>query len=145
MSKTIALVACVGGKRPEPSPAADLYMSDWFLKASAYARMIADEWYILSAKYGLVRPTAVIAPYNVTLNRMRKAERTAWAEQVLKSLCPLLTLGDEVIFLAGKNYRADLIQPIRDLGCKVRVPMEGLGIGQQLSWLLKHLEQGHAK
>ena len=69
---------------------------------------------------------------------MPKTERVAWAERVLERLRPRLAAGDEVIFLVGKKYRTDLIQPIRDFGCTVLVPMEGLGIGQQLSWLRKH-------
>ena len=60
MSRKIALVACVSRKTPGPLPAQDLYVSDWFRKASAYARRVADEWYILSAKHGLVSPDTVI-------------------------------------------------------------------------------------
>ena len=60
MSRKIALVACVSRKTPRPLPAQDLYVSDWFRKASAYARRVADEWYILSAKHGLVSPDTVI-------------------------------------------------------------------------------------
>jgi hypothetical protein len=76
---------------------------------------------------------------------MSKADRKTWAENILGQLLPRLAAGDEVIFLAGKNYRADLIQPISDCGCIVRVPMEGLGIGQQLSWLNRHMEVTHAE
>jgi hypothetical protein len=40
-------------------------------------------WFILSAKYGLVDPGQVIEPYEMTLNRMGRRERQAWAERVL--------------------------------------------------------------
>lgn len=58
--------------------AKDLYISDWFVKARAYVEQAGDEWFILSAEYGLVSPETVIAPYERTLNTMGIAERRAW-------------------------------------------------------------------
>ena len=37
MHRTIALAACVSQKAGVPLPARQLYTSDWFRKASAYA------------------------------------------------------------------------------------------------------------
>ena len=132
---TIALVACVSKKNSTPMPAGDLYISDWFRKASAYAARMADRWYILSAKYGLVAPKAVIEPYDETLNRMGVAARRAWARRVIEDLKRVLQPGDRVVILAGSRYRQDLIGPIRQMGYTVEVPMEGLKIGEQLRWL----------
>jgi hypothetical protein len=132
---TIALVACVSKKNATPMPARDLYASDWFCKASAYAARVADRWYILSARYGLVAPDAVIEPYDETLNKMGVAARRAWARRVIKDLRRVLHPGDRVVVLAGSRYRQDLIGPIRQTGCTVEVPMEGLRIGEQLRWL----------
>lgn len=56
------LVSCVGDKHSKPLPARELYRSDWFLKARAYVEAQGEEWFILSAKYGLVSPDQVIAP-----------------------------------------------------------------------------------
>jgi len=139
MARTIALVACVGKKESTPKPAGDLYCSDWFRKASAYARRVANEWYILSAKYGLVAPDRVIRPYDETLKAIPAAARREWAKRVLHDLCEVLEPGDRVIILAGKGYRADLVLPIREMGCVVEVPMKGLRIGEQLSWLKQEL------
>jgi hypothetical protein len=132
---TIALVACVGKKTALPMPAQDLYISPWFRKASAYASRVADRWYILSAKYGLVDPRTVIAPYDETLNRMPAAERRAWARRVLADLRQVLAPGDRVVFLAGQRYREGLVGAVRAMGCTVEIPMEGLKIGEQLAWL----------
>lgn len=139
MAKKIALVACVGKKNSIPMPAQDLYISDWFRKASAYAMRVADEWYILSAKYGLIAPDTVIEPYDETLNRMPVAERRAWAKRVLENLDRVLQPGDQVVILAGKRYRENLVDPIWQMGCSVEIPMEGLGIGKQLRWLKQQL------
>jgi hypothetical protein len=139
MTRKIALVACVSKKSPRPSPAQDLYISDWFRKASMYARRVASEWYILSAKYGLVSPDTTIEPYDETLNRMPAAARRTWARRVLKDLSQVLHPDDHVVILAGKRYRENLVIPIRRMGCSVEIPMEGLGIGKQLSWLKRQL------
>ena len=135
MARKIALVACVSKKNSTPMPARDLYISDWFRKASAYAMRVADEWYILSAKYGLIAPDTVIEPYDETLNRMSAAARRTWAKRVSKELGQVLQPGDQVMLLAGIKYRENLIGPIREVGCSVEIPMEGLGIGKQLRWL----------
>lgn len=139
MARKIALVACVSKKDSMPMPAQDLYISDWFRKASTYAMRAADEWYILSAKYGLVAPEAVIKPYDETLNRMPVAARRAWAKRVLEDLDQVLQPGDHVVILAGIKYRENLMDPIREMGCSIEIPMEGLGIGKQLRWLKQQL------
>ncbi len=136
----LALVACVKTKATTARQARDLYMSDLFVKASTYAEKAADAWYILSAKYGLVDPSTVIAPYEKTLKRMRVAERKAWAAQVFRDLRTVaVKAGDTVIILAGKEYREYLLDPLKALGCRVEIPMEGLSFGNQLSWLKERL------
>ena len=139
MGKTVALVACVGKKNPEPMAARDLYASDWFRKASAYAARTADEWYILSAKYGLISPKTVTEPYNETLKRMPAAARRIWAKRVMSDLTQRLRPSDGVMILAGQRYRADLLDPLRRMGCTVQIPMQGLRIGEQLAWLNERL------
>lgn len=141
MSKKIALVACVGQKHNSPMPARDLYRSAWFRKASAYAERVADDWYILSAKYGLLAPETVVAPYDETLNRMRAAARRAWAKGVTRDLRDVVQPGDSVVILAGRKYRANLVDPLREMGCSVEIPMEGLRIGEQMRWLNQQLDE----
>lgn len=102
---------------------------------------IADEWYILSAKYGLVAPDEVIEPYCQTLNDMPAAERRAWAVRVWDELKEKLKPGDNVGILAGEKYRENLIKPIQDMDCNVEIPMQGLGFGQQKGWLKQRLSE----
>lgn len=142
MSRKVVLVSCVSEKRTVPSPARDLYTSDWFTKAARYADQVADEWYILSARYGLVHPDQVLEPYNATLKTMGKSARQAWAERVFASLKPRLSPGDTVVFLAGQAYREFLLAQVARLGCKVEIPMEGLRIGEQMQWLNQHSTGG---
>ncbi|XKH61050.1 hypothetical protein LG290_04650 [Halomonas sediminis] len=139
MQQRIALVSCVKSKQSVPSRARDLYTSALFRGLRGYAEHQADEWFILSAQYGLVHPDQKIAPYEKTLNKMRKNERAAWAEKVMHELTEILPEKAEVIFLAGVRYREGLVPLLRDMGHTVSVPLEGLSFGRQLQQL-KELE-----
>ena len=128
-------MSCVKPKRGYPSPAKDLYLSDWFKKASQYASQNADEWFILSAKYLLVHPDQVIEPYDLILKSMSAEEKKEWANHVYQMLKPLLSTKDKLTFLAGQDYRNNLILLLQHDGFKVSIPMEGLRIGEQKSWI----------
>ena len=132
---TVYLVACVGRKRPAPTRAEALYDSPLFAKCARLARLRADKWFILSAKYGLVSPEAVIAPYDETLNNMGVSQRRAWTGGVCRQLEQVTSPGDIVVFLAGSKYREGVIPELLRRGCRVEAPMKGLRIGEQLQWL----------
>lgn len=133
---TLYLIACAAKKHDAAMPAGDIYVSDLFSKSRAYVESQGAPWLILSAEHGLLRPDAVIEPYNVTLNDMRAPERRAWAARVFEQMAELqLRPGDRVIFLAGRKYRDDLIPMLEAQGVQVEVPMLGLGIGHQKQWL----------
>ena len=139
----VNLVACVGQKLDRAAPARELYTSDWFRKARAYVERQEREegipWFILSAKYGLLHPDAVIPPYEVTLNAMPAAARRQWAARTFRQMRSAgIQRGKvgEVVFLAGRKYREHLVAALQALeGIESVVPMQGLGIGQQKAWL----------
>lgn len=131
----IYLVSCVSIKQENEAQAEDLYVSDWFKKAKAYAKSNTDSWFILSAKYGLVHPSEVIQPYELTLNKMLKAERTKWSQTVLEELLTKTSPGDHLVFLAGSHYREFLIPALSKAGYTTEVPLANMGIGEQLRWL----------
>ena len=132
------LVSCVGAKSAAPSKAKDLYVSDWFRKARRYIECSGSPWFILSAEYGLVDPESVISPYEKTLNRMGVAERRTWARDVIRDMDQRLPICDLIVVLAGARYREFLMDYLSHRAKHVRVPMEGLRIGEQLSWLNSH-------
>ena len=139
MAQKIALVSCVSEKASAACAARIFYTSTWFQKAALYATQTANEWYILSAKYGLVHPDQVLEPYNTTLKTMGKIDRQKWAEGVFSSLQSHLKSGDAVILLAGQTYREFLVNPISQMSCSISIPLEGLRIGEQMQWLNQHL------
>ncbi len=133
----IYLLSCVGQKRPSAAPARDLYISSWFQKARSYADRTGLPWFVLSAKYGLVHPDKVLAPYELTLNTMPVADRRRWARRVLAQLEPRLEGVSSVAFLAGLRYREFLAPALQRHGVDVSVPMERSRIGEQLKWLTR--------
>lgn len=138
--KKVVFIACVSKKRDVSCKARELYISSLFKKELKYAEDIlkADDIYILSAKYGLVQLNQVIEPYNKTLNNMKEDEIRKWSRDVLKQIKEKVNVEeDEIIFLAGQKYRKYLIPHMKN----VKVPMEGLGIGKQLQFLERHINE----
>ncbi|UZQ49968.1 DUF6884 domain-containing protein [Clostridium kluyveri] len=67
--KKIVLISCVSKKLSYPAKAKDMYISQLFKLNFNYANFIkADNIFILSAKYGLLKLDKEIEPYNETLN-----------------------------------------------------------------------------
>jgi hypothetical protein len=139
--RTIYLVSCVAKKRVTPAPAKDLYESEWFRRARAYVEATGCPWFILSAKHGLVAPSEVIAPYEQTLNTMGLAERQEWAKRVRLQMDERLLDPDRIVVFAGQRYRKFLMPYLRHRASIVEVPLEGLRIGEQLSWLGRHFTE----
>ena len=133
--RKIYLVSCVARKMPYPTKAGNLYTSPWFIKAHGLVEKTGQPWFILSAKHGLVSPETVIPLYEQTLNTMGVAERRAWAVMVREQMDEILPEADEVVILAGVKYRENLMPYLQARFPKVSVPMEGLQIGRQLSWM----------
>lgn len=129
MSSKIGLVACCGQKLDGTFPAEQLYVSPLFRKSRTWVLQHCDQWFILSARYGLVVPSQLIETYDVTLNAMPAAERRAWAARVREELEPFA--GANFVALAGERYCAALD------GLRVERPLQGMGIGQQLGWLTR--------
>lgn len=123
------MVACCGQKLGHPAPAAELYTSLLFRKSATYARTFGS-WYILSAKYGLVRPTELIEPYDCTLLKIGRAARLAWGRKVVGQLTEAGIVEAEFTALAGARYAEPLVRA----GLRVDLPLKGLRIGEQLAW-----------
>jgi hypothetical protein len=129
------LISCVGQKRAERAVARDLYISPWFQKARAVAETSGCPWFILSAEYGLVSPDEVIAPYEKTLNTMGVNDRKAWAQRVTTQMDSAISPCQRIAVFAGSRYREFLMHYLQQRAREVIVPLEGLRIGEQLSWL----------
>lgn len=129
----IALISCTKRKENKPCFASEMYMpSQLFKKARKYTGQRYKYWFILSAEYGLLRPTQWIYPYNKTLNNMSANEIKEWSTLVFNDIKTLNV--NEVDFYAGEKYRIYIIPMLEAEGITCNVPLKGLGIGQQLQF-----------
>lgn len=137
----VGLVGCASTKLQRSAPARELYVSQLFKKASAYADLTCDRWYILSANHGLVHPDQVLDPYDVKLGANTRGQEPIhnWADRVRTQLAAELAEipGVTLVALAGAQYQTVL----RPCQWPFEIPMKGLGIGQQLGYLTAELEQ----
>lgn len=138
MPRRIALISCTKSKTSYPAPARVLYSeSDLFRKALAYVEPNVDEVFVLSAKYGLVALDQPLEPYEQTLKTMSTSERRAWAERVLGQIRQRFgssLTGLVFEFHTGVEYRQHLAPLLAHAGATCTCPVEGLAIGERLSF-----------
>jgi DGQHR domain-containing protein len=133
----ICLVGCCRQKLSHAAPARELYTSPLFQLAARYCSATCDQWFVLSARHGLVEPDQVLEPYDDALEGRRQSEREAWAERVVWQLRQrgLLEAGHRFQIHAGAVY-AEFLAPL----LKAEQPLRGLPIGRRLSWYRSRLE-----
>lgn len=137
--KKIVLISCVSQKLTKKAQAKDLYQSTLFKKSLAYAQMLnPDAIYILSAEHHLLALETEIEPYDKTLNKMKKSDRTAWGNTVIEQLKKVADLeNDEFTILAGMKY----LEPIQNHLTNIQNPLKGMGIGKRLGYLNNQLNK----
>ena len=142
MTREVGLVSCVKKKRDETAPPKDLYTSSYFEKMRAYAEQYHDDWWILSAKHGLLNPDGEpIEPYDETLTGARVARKREWAERVAEELneAGLLSEDTTLVIHAGQDYYEELLPLIEETGVTIEIPTEGLRIGEKQAWYNERL------
>lgn len=137
--KTIYLISCVSKKLDRFATAKDIYISIWFSKAWKYYQVKKSKTtdaYILSAKHGLLWAYDGVDPYEHSLQNMALAERKLWAERVYQQIGNMMDIEEKkFVVLAGEKYREILVPLLVSGGATVKVPMKGLGIGEQMAFM----------
>ncbi|MCD6674872.1 MAG: hypothetical protein LT106_18720 [Burkholderiaceae bacterium] len=142
LTPRLTLVACCAEKLARIAPAREMYRSALFRKAAAWAEQRGD-WMILSARYGLIKPSEQLAPYECSMRSLTAEERAAWDHRIAWHLELLANHLDveslHLTLLAGESYAGwvDLVQP----WCTVEQPLAGMPIGRRLQWLTLANEQ----
>ena len=120
----IVIVGCGARKRLYPCRAVEMYCGQYFLACWAAAVTLAEgNVYILSAKYGLLLPGKVIAPYDLTVGQ----PGAVTGDEVRAQARELGAAGRPVVALCSARY----VQLCRSAWPAVVAPLAGLGIGQQ--------------
>jgi len=151
---TWAVIGCGNAKRDEPSPARDLYTSNYFQLKREYAEHFADKTIVLSAEHGLVVGWKTIEPYDTTLEDV---DREALVDRVDLSLRSPFThhpWTDEVLLLAGRDYASiyfDALEADAEFGhdaviddlevVDVFAEADLGGIGEQMGWMRRAIDK----
>jgi hypothetical protein len=132
----ILLVGAGKRKAEGPVPAEDLYTGPVFRARRAHAERRGLPWFILSPRFGLLRPEEVIAPYDLPMAKQGVAYRRGWAESVVRRLVRELGPldGCTLELHAGAAYVDPLRAPLLQRGATVLDPLAGLSQGRQLQW-----------
>lgn len=99
---------------------------------------VHDDWWILSAKHGLLDPGgSPIPPYDETLSSATVGEKQDWDQEVYDQLQQEGLLDGEVKFVihAGQDYYGELVPLLENhQNVTVEIPTEGLRIGKTKAW-----------
>jgi hypothetical protein len=125
---TYGLVACCATKADKACAAKDLYVSPLFRMSRQWIERQGVLWFILSAKYGLLDPSRIVEPYNLTLSQLTRQQRQQWSRHVHQQI--VMAVGDATLLvLAGSLYLG------ATKGFRVIDPLQGLPIGRRLQRL----------
>lgn len=135
--RVLHLINCSSRKRDERCEARLLYDKSTLFR---YSRDFLEKYNytpycILSAKYGLVKPTDVIDPYNVTLKGQSKDALKMWTDTVMHSIRTQYPDLEYVHMWTSNDYDNCLIPELRKAGIIVHTHLKGMGIGRKVKWL----------
>ncbi|MBA7653527.1 hypothetical protein ES703_61377 [subsurface metagenome] len=133
--RTIYIIACSKEKKQFEAAARDLYVSRNFKLRKKLAEAYADQWFVLSAKYGLLDRDSVIAPYNKNLADLDKHERKQWLNNVKQKLEPSLTENTNLVCLGDDDYFKDLSDWLVNRSVSVSIPYRHLPEEMKNTWL----------
>lgn len=144
------LVGCGSRKQDVTGhvPAGELYTSSYFEKKQNFAKEFGDEWYVVSAKFGVVHNETSIWNYDATVEDVYNDE---WLDVVEDNLEEKLdwTESDEVYVLVGKKYLdaedhhgRSLRGMLNESQAEVKYPFsQTSGIGKQQQYLSEVIEE----
>ncbi len=125
-----------------PVPARDAYTGAPFKVNRAYAERFATDWVILSAKYGFLRPEALVpGPYDVTFKRLSTGpvSPAVLHRQVREQG---LDRFRGVIGLGGREYRSMIEHAFSGSPAEIRFPFAGLPIGKAMQAIKQAIQRG---
>lgn len=138
----MANICIVGDSRAKLKTRAlaeNMFTAPLFKKARAYARSHSNYWYILSARYGLLKPGDLIDPYSITVDDLSDDDLFKLAQRVVQRLYRTpVTSNDHFTMLAKSTYCKVLAPVLAARSYSFSYPLAGKGIVQQLRWLKAH-------
>ena len=127
----IVFVACSKSKLHYACEAQKIYTpSAIFKKRMTYAKNLTDKIYILSAKYGLLKPTDWVEPYNRFLGAESSLYKHSWQQKVIMQMkAEGIDFNEEVYFATGEEYWKLLIDLFKNAKTEKEEVIKALGRG----------------
>ncbi|MCY8105572.1 hypothetical protein MOD07_18845 [Bacillus mojavensis] len=147
--KRLCIIPCGKKKiwdvKPDAGPvrAEDAYLSPFHQACERYAKAFFDEWVILSAKHGFLRPNDIVSGnYDVTFGTGHAEIMTS--EELRRQFCEKgFSDIEELVMLGGKKYRSVLNAVIGEHQY-INWPLSSYkGIGYMLQALNRAVEDKH--
>lgn len=99
-----------------------------------------DDYYFLSAKYGLLNKKDIIEKYDLTLNNFTIKDKKEWSDKVVKLIIKTIPINSELYILAAKNYYIYMIDLLEKNYQVYKIFEQFKGIGYILQFLKKETE-----
>jgi hypothetical protein len=137
----VGIVAGSKRKRRSPAAARDLYTGPQFRLAREWAEHACDTWAIVSARHGLISPSAWLNPYD-TEPPPKDPARHRWARSINVSAQAMFAARRPTVFvlLCGELYREPWERGDMPYRLTHQAPMRGMGLGQQIAWLQHEID-----
>ena len=95
----IAILNCTKKKSTYPCNAEEMYSCNYAFAAKVnFVKKFYDKWFIYSMKYGIIEPTTIIEPYNITLSNDKILQIT----------------GDTNVIVADKKHKQRIKQSVNE-------------------------------
>ncbi|MGQ4703468.1 DUF6884 domain-containing protein [Bacillus thuringiensis] len=123
-----------------PMEAKDVYISPFGKACQAYASMFFENWVILSAKHGFLRPNDIVLK-NYDLAFDSKSDEVISIEKLQKQMVDKSLLQfDEIVLLAGEKHKKVVTKLYPEE--MITYPLEGCkGIGYMLQRLKEAVKE----
>jgi len=125
LGERIAVItACSKRKLDHKAPASELYQGDMFKKSKLIAIKLHADFYILSAKHGLIKGSKIIGPYETVIQTKKDKDRLRL--NLDGKMLENLALYGKVVIIMGHKYR-DVLEPFFTNNCYILRTSTGLG------------------
>ncbi|MEA1993934.1 MAG: hypothetical protein U9N35_06035 [Euryarchaeota archaeon] len=112
MRNILVVSSCTKGKKKEKDRASELYSGEQHLLVKKGVKLLREknivDWYIISAKYGLIHEDEIVEPYNKSFTGLSKKEIRELSKKlrIKKKLSEVIEEKsyEKAFFLLGEQY-----------------------------------------
>ncbi|MGD9994716.1 MAG: DUF6884 domain-containing protein [Salinivirgaceae bacterium] len=125
--ENVFIINCSKEKVTYQAKASDMYCSERFNLSKKIVESNNNEWYILSSRYGLLKPNTIIDPYDKHIDDLTKTEKNVYVAKVIKQFSDFnISNKKRIIFLCDSLYVNDIFKELERKKYKIISPFSHL-------------------